>query len=383
MVKYMCGQIAVKMDARARLHVPVPGLKSVAKTEDLMLPPGPIDHPAAWIGSDMAAHEDIWLETLTQSEIDELIDAARAFLNAGRDLGALTAADYPLPTMGPKLRELREVLMHGRGFHLYRGLPVQDLPIEVSAGVFCGLGAHLGSARSQNAAGHILGHVKDVGLDLKDPNVRIYQTTRRQTFHTDSTDVVGLLCLAEAMEGGDSLLVSTVTLYNEMRRRHPDLWPLLFDPVPTDRRGEIPTGMKPWFEIPVLNWHEGKLSGLYQRQYIDSAARHEGAPVLSDQHIAALDAWDALTNDPDLHLKMRLQPGDMQLVYNHHLMHDRTGFRDWPDPEKRRHLLRLWLALPDDRPLPPVFAERYGRIDIGDRGGIIVDGTKLCVPMAP
>ena len=80
---------------------------------------------------------------------------------------------------------------------------------------------------------------------------------------------------------------------------------------------------------------------------------------------------------------MRLKPGDMQFVYNHHLMHDRTGFTDWPDPAERRHLLRLWLSLPGDRPLPPVFTQRYGQIDIGDRGGIIVKGTELTVPMAP
>lgn len=348
-----------------------------------MLPPERIDHPAAWIGSEMAKSPGIWMEEFTDAEVAELEGAARAYLDRGGDLGAMTAETFPLPTLGPRLAALRDVMMHGRGFHLYRGLPVQDWPIEVSAAVFCGMGAHVGSARSQNARGHILGHVKDVGLDLNDPNVRIYQTTARQTFHTDSTDVVALLCLAEAMEGGDSLLVSTVTLYNEMRRRHPDLWAELFKPVATDRRGEIPEGQKPWFEIPVLNWHEGLLTGLYQRQYIDSAARHEGAPELTERQIAALDAWDALTNDPDLHLKMRLRPGDMQFVYNHHLLHDRTGFRDWPDPAKRRHLLRLWLSLPGDRPLPPVFAQRYGRIEIGDRGGIIVDGTRLNAPLEP
>ena len=348
-----------------------------------MLPPERIDHPAAWIGAQMARTPEVWMETLSGAEIAELEGAARAYLDRGGDLGALTAQDFPLPMLGPKLRALREELMHGRGFHLYRGLPVQGYPIELSAAIFCGLGSHLGSARSQNARGHILGHVKDVGADLADPNVRIYQTTMRQTFHTDSTDVVGLLCLAEAMEGGDSLLVSTVTLYNEMQKRHPDLAPHLFEPVATDRRGEVPDEMKPWFEIPVLNWHEGMLTGLYQRQYVDSAARHEGAPKLTDKQIAALDAWDALTNDPELYLKMRLAPGDMQFVYNHHMLHDRTGFRDWPDPAKRRHLLRLWLALPGDRPLPPVFAQRYGSIEIGDRGGIIVKGTKLNVPLAP
>ena len=331
----------------------------------------------------MAARTGLWVQDLEPAEIAELEGAAAAYQASGRAIGQLSAVTFPLPLLAPKLEALRNILQHGIGFRLIRGLPVDRYDIETAAVIYCGLGAHLGSARSQNARGHILGHVKDVGADLNDPKVRIYQTTQRQTFHTDSTDVVALLCLKEAMEGGDSLLVSTLTLYNEMQARHPDLAPLLFDPVATDRRGEVPEGMDPWFEIPVLNWHQGFLTGLYQRQYIDSAARLEDAPRLSDRHRAALDAWDALTNDPDLHLKMRLRPGDMQFVYNHHLLHDRTGFTDWPDPAERRHLLRLWLALPGDRPLPEVFKQRYGQIDVGDRGGIIVRGTELTVPLAP
>lgn len=295
----------------------------------------------------------------------------------------MTQTDFPLRALSSKLAQLRETLVHGIGFHLLRGLPVGQYDMATSAAIFCGIGAHLGVARSQNAKGHLLGHVTDVGADLSDPKTRIYQTTKRQTFHTDSTDVVGLLCLREAMEGGDSLLVSTLTLYNEMRARHPDLAPLLFQPLATDRRGEVPDGMDPWFEIPVLNWHQGKLTGLYQRTYIDSAERLTDAPRLSDQHREALDAWDALTNDADLHLKMRLQPGDMQFVYNHHLLHDRTGFSDWPDPDQRRHLLRLWLAIPGDRALPPVFTQRYGPIEVGARGGIVVRNTKLHVSLTP
>lgn len=344
------------------------------------MPPTHIDHPAAWTGADMAARQGLWVQDLEPAEIAELEAAARAY---DGPIGALNADSFPLPLLAPKLEALSNILMHGIGFRLIRGLPVDRYDMETVAKIYCGIGAHLGPARSQNAKGHILGHVKDVGADLNDPKVRIYQTTKRQTFHTDSTDVVALLCLKEAMEGGDSLLVSTLTLYNEMQKRHPDLAPLLFDPVATDRRGEVPEGMDPWFEIPVLSWHEGFLTGLYQRQYVDSAARLPDAPRLSGKHRAALDAFDALTNAPDLHLKMRLKPGDMQFVYNHHLLHDRTGFHDWPDPSERRHLLRLWLSLPGDRPLPPVFKQRYGQIDVGDRGGIIVKGTELTVPMAP
>lgn len=342
-----------------------------------------IDHPAAWRGKHLAADTERWTRILTPAEIAELETAAQAYLARHDTIGEMQPGDFPLPTLGPELLELCNTLLHGIGFQLVRGLPVDRYDIRTASAIFCGIGAHLGIARSQNARGHLLGHVTDVGADLNDPKVRIYQTTKRQTFHTDSTDVVGLLCLREAKEGGDSLLISTLTLCNEMRARHPDLWPLLFDPVATDRRGEVPDGMDPWFEIPVLNWHQGFLTGLYQRQYIDSAARLADAPRLSDRHRAALDAWDALTNDADLHLRMRLQPGDMQFVYNHHLLHDRTGFTDWPEQHRRRHLLRLWLAIPGDRPLPPVFAQRYGPIGIGDRGGIVVKDTKLHVSLTP
>ena len=91
--------------------------------------------------------------------------------------------------------------------------------------------------------------------------------------------------------------------------------------------------------------------------------------------------FDEFCDDPGMHLTMRLQPGDMQFVYNHSQLHDRTAFTDWPDPAKRRHLFRLWLSMPGDRPLPDVFKERYGSIEVGNRGGIITAATKLYAPI--
>jgi hypothetical protein len=129
-----------------------------------------------------------------------------------------------------------------------------------------GLGSWRGSFRSQNAKGHLLGHVKDLGLDIKDPNVRYYQTRRRLEYHTDSVDVVGLLCLKSAKAGGESYLASSMSVYNEVLARRPDLMPALFQPFPTDRRGEVPEGMKPWFDIPIFHRHAGKLSCIYVRQ---------------------------------------------------------------------------------------------------------------------
>ena len=345
--------------------------------------PEQIDMPAAWKGGDLASKPERWVWTLTANECAELEAAAETYLAGGREIGAVTAAAFPLPTVAPRLARLRSTLQHGIGFELIRGLEIDGWAIEKAATLFCGIGAHLGSARSQNAAGHILGHVTDVGADYEVPNVRIYQTSARQSFHTDSSDVVGLLCLKEAMEGGGSMLVSTVAIYNEMNRQRPDLVRVLFDPVATDRRGEVPDGANPWFDIPVLNWHQGLLTGIYQRTYIDSAARFAEAPQLSPIQIEALDLFDRIANDPDMYLPMRLRPGDMQFVYNHTLLHDRTGFRDWPDDKDRRHLLRLWLALPDDRPLPPIFAQRYGPIEVGNRGGIVCKETQLSFSLTP
>ncbi|NKB48950.1 MAG: TauD/TfdA family dioxygenase [Alphaproteobacteria bacterium] len=330
----------------------------------------------------MAATPERWLVQLSEAQIAELEGAATRFLDSGTEIGDLRRDDFPLPKFATHLGELQKTLTAGIGFQILRGLPVADYSPEMIATIFCGIGAHLGKARSQNAMGHLLGHVRDIGADLNDRNVRIYQTARRQTFHTDSCDVAGLLCIHPAMEGGDSLLVSSTSIYNELQRRRPDLVPLLFEPIATDRRGEVPAGEKPYFEIPIFNWHEGHLSALYQRQYVDSAQKVPGAPPLSEQKIEALDLLDALTNDPNLNFSMRLEPGDMQFVHNHTLMHDRTAFRDWPAPKPRRHLLRLWLAIPGDRPLPAVYAQRYGSVAIGDRGGIITPHTRLTLPVA-
>jgi hypothetical protein len=142
--------------------------------------------------------------------------------------------------------------------------------------------------------------------------------------------------------------------------------------------------MRPWFEIPVFSWYQGHLTAIYHRPYIDSAQRFPEAPRLGAAQIEALDLFDALTNDPALHLHMEFRPGDVQLVHNHTVLHDRTGFEDWEDPARRRHLMRLWLACPGARPLPPGFAERYGKIDIGDRGGIVLpDGAPRSAPIDP
>ena len=349
--------------------------------KDLSTLPANITSPSAWLGKDMLNSPDIWLYRLSTEDVVDLENAAQHFLGLGRDVGEITKETFPLTSFSDHVQGLSDKLLNGVGVEVLRGLPIANYTQKFFATVFCGLGAHLGSARSQNAQGHILGHVRDVGVDAKDPGSRIYQTCERQTFHTDSADVVGLLCIREAKEGGQSLLVSAESIYNRMKAERPDLLDMLFDPIATDRRGEVPEGARPFMEIPVLSWNEGYLTVFYQRQYINSAQRFEGAMRLTPNHVEALDMFDELANDPELCFGMQLEPGDMQFVYNHSQLHDRTGFLDWPDPTERRHLMRLWLSIEGDRPLPDCFKERYGSIEIGSRGGIITEETKLHAPL--
>jgi hypothetical protein len=344
------------------------------------LPP-PVEGPAVWYGPEMTRRTD-WVHALSDVDVAEIEAAVRPLAATGADVARIRKADFALPTLAPRLARICSEVIDGRGFVLMRGLPVERWTIRESATAYFGIGSHFGSARSQNAKGHVLGHVRDLGRNAeKDPTARIYQTRERQTYHTDSCDVVGLLCLKTAKSGGASALVSSMTIYNEMRKRRPDLLVALFQPLHTDRRGEVPAGQKPWHDIPVFNWYQGRLSALYARRYIESARRFAQVPPLTREQIEALDLFDSLAEDPKINMQMTFRPGDMQWVHNHTMLHDRTAFEDWPEPERRRHLLRLWLAVPGARPLPDVYAERFGSITIGDRGGIIVPGAALNAPL--
>lgn len=344
------------------------------------MPPGRISGPSVWRGADLARRPADWIRTFSAAELDEIEAAIRAFKAGGMDLAQVAPGNFLLPSLGPVLANVLRELLEGRGFVMLRGLPVDRYSREEQAIAYLGIGSYLGAARSQNAKGHLLGHVKDLGLDIRDPNVRYYQTSRKLEYHTDSVDIVGLLCLQPAKAGGESFIVSSMTLYNEMLARRPDLLPALFEPFATDRRGEVPDGMQPWFDIPVFNWHAGRLSCIYVRQYIEAAQRNfPAARRLTQDQVAAMDVLDQLTNDPQIHLSMAFLPGDIQLLHNHQILHSRNDFENWPEPERHRHLLRLWLAPQTARPLPEVFAPRYGSVAPGERGGIVVRGTTRSV----
>lgn len=337
------------------------------------LPGRRVEGPAVWHGKDLA-DPDSWLKVLPSAILDRL----NADLEKVRDksIQDISRSDFG---PNPYFDEIRNEILNGRGFVLIRGIGPADRTIEEVGRMFWGVGTHFGRPLPQNAKGHLLGHVKDLGVRADDPSVRIYQTNERQFFHTDSCDIVGLVCLRKAKRGGLSSLASAWMAYNEMFRRDPELAEALFEPIWTDHRGEQAQGTNPWYSIPVFNWHRDRLIGSYQRKYIESAQRFPEAPRLSGKQMKALDLLDDVLEE--IALQMAFEPGDIQFVHNHQVFHDRTAFED--DPRQPRHLLRPWLTCEDAWELPPVFAERYGTVERGKRGGIRIPGLELTVSLTP
>ena len=194
--------------------------KTLNTNQLLKCPLKQIHGPSAWYGDSVKKSND-WIISLSIAEIDEMENAIEK--SKSIEIKNITQSDFQLPSLGPKLRKLLIELLSGRGFVLIRGLPVKNYTIEDTARAYWGIGRHLGTPRSQNANGDLLGHVIDLSRSFHDPNARIYQTSARQNYHCDSTDIVGLLCLEKAMTGGASSIVSSVTLFNEILKKRPEL----------------------------------------------------------------------------------------------------------------------------------------------------------------
>ena len=320
----------------------------------------PITDRSAWRG-DVLRNDPSWYWDLPAQAIDDF-DAALARL-AHKDvpLIEMTRADMPLPSIEADLAALVREFDQGRGFIVIRGLPLDRYTDEQVARIFWGIGRYIGNPISQNAQGDLLGHVKDVGgLTYGAKNVRGYQTTAELIFHNDNCDVVGLLCFRKGRSGGVSRIASATTIYNEVLAKHPEHLALLYRGFRYDLRGEERAGVAPITgNIPVYSYFDGKLSMRYVYTSIMQATR-KGSFSLSAEEAAALAFLNETAGREDVVLEMMMEPGDMQFCFNHTMLHSRTDFDDWEQPERKRHLLRLWLNVPNGRKLAPEFADRYG-----------------------
>lgn len=319
--------------------------------------------PSAWLGHDLAK-ERSWIYQFAPRELAELDAALTGIKALGLALTDIRSTDFSLPTLGPKLLERLEEINHGRGFVVFRGLPVTryaDREVEI---ILWGLGLHLGLPVTQNPMGDLMGHVYDHGRKYGEIDVRGYETRAHLPFHTDAGDLIALLCLRRAKSGGLSSIVSAITLHNAILQRHPEYLPPLYRGFYYVKReaalGDDPISAR---RIPVFGCENGLVSCRLIRNQINAACEKMGTR-LSRLEEQALDFLDSLAYSEEFHLDMDLQLGDIQVCNNYTILHSRTEYEDWPEPERKRHMLRLWLSARDRRPLAPEFPRHngYGQI---------------------
>lgn len=317
------------------------------------------DGPANWRGPEIAASTD-WMYRLTAQEIAE-IDAALAYARArGRTLPTLTRADFPLPTVAAVLAEAREQVENGRGLHVLRGFPAERYAKDDLRLVYWGLGLHLGTAVSQSSSGDLLGDVRNFNVQLYSAKGRGYTSNEKLSYHTDFCDVVCLFVLRTAKAGGLSIIGSSIAIRNEIARTRPDLLDVLYAPYYYSWQGQEAPGEAPYYRMPIFSEQGGRFACIYVRSHIISAQRFPEVPRLTEKQLEAIDLFDALAASPDFHFATMFEPGDLQLVNNFVLYHSRTAFEDHPEPDRHRHLLRLWLAMPNSRALSPGLSPIFG-----------------------
>ena len=344
------------------------------------VPGHPVVDPADWSAKAMAASDE-WRIELNKNDTDDLHAAVAPFDREGIDVMPLGKEDFSLPGLAPKLALLRSELLYGRGFVLLHGLPVDAFGKRGSAIAFWAIGQHLGDdVLSQNKRGHVLGHVTDLGESRSNPSQRGPYSREEIPFHVDCSDIVGLLSMEVSKNGGDSSLVSSIAVHNEMLKRRPDLVEVLYEPLYRDRRDEVPSGMKPWYRLAVFHFHQGYFSASIEPTYIGSAHRFDDVPEMTPVQKEAMAMAQSLSEE--LRFDTGFHRGDMQFCNNHVVFHTRRDYQDHEDPARKRHLLRLWLKALDGRPLPEAFYERHGTVDTVDRpGGIVGENTILNAPL--
>jgi hypothetical protein len=334
--------------------------------------PGVINDAADWRGPDLAARTD-WLRPLSDAQITEIGAALENFEATGKAIGDMGRGDFPLPEFAADLAEMSALLQDGPGIQMYRGFPVRKYPKAQLRLIYWGIGLHLGTARAQSRHGDVIGDVRQIGAKADTFNGRAYTSNDDLHFHCDSADVAALFCLRIAKQGGISRAVSIVAIHNEMARNRPDLLAALYRPLVYSHRGRQAPGAAADYEQPMFAEFAGRLVSRVSPAYIEWGYKKRGTEMPADQK-AAMEMFMGLTEDADFFMEKEFTEGDIQFVNNLRLLHARSEFTDHGDPDEKRHLLRLWLSVPDSPELPASFAPYYGDVSPGaPRGGYWTD----------
>lgn len=325
---------------------------------DIQYTPAP--ERAAWKGADLRDRAT-WVEALSPAEKQELCEVSSKLPAEPSEWLRCKVSDLPLPLTSVRLARVADEIEHGRGFAVVSGVPVMASVAQTSR-IHWLLGLHLGRIVPQNGKGELIGQVRDLGSNYAtDVNARGYTSSDEMTFHCDAADVVSLLCLRTAKEGGRNSVVSSLSVHNAaLEEREFEILDALYRGfrvymrddkgsnavLGTTRAGEVSD-----VRFPVFSEHAGRLSGGLNLKSVASVPLVTGKPF-DDLEQRAFDFVSRTVERDDLKLDIDLGPGDWLLLNNLTVLHKRSRFIDHEEPEKKRLLLRLWLNLYNGRPLP-------------------------------
>jgi hypothetical protein len=319
-------------------------------------PPRILESQCAWQAEDVS-DEATWTEVFEAEELEEIDVALRVALDRSSDVLEIGSEDFPLPGLSKRLGRIESDLIEGRGFVRLRGIDRARYDQSEMEVIYWGLGMHLGQPWPQNKYGHVLGDVTDQGKAADDPTVRGNEIGGAALpYHCDGSDLVGLLCLQNGIDGGLSSVANSVSIHNTLVDEAPELAAELYLPQPFDFRGEQGKGGKPYYLVPIFTEWADRLFVRCIPPYIVASQRHEASPRLTDRAKTALTRVVELADDPAFHVHMELQPGDIQFINNYHVMHGRTAYTDNRQVGQIRHLKRLWLETSVLADRPPHFA---------------------------
>ena len=320
----------------------------------------------AWLGKRLDREALYWDFGPAQLRaIDELM---APILARGRPYDRVARHEFSHPALDGALAEVLHRIKTGPGLLIMRGFPVAKYTPEEMQAVYFGVGSHFGRAVSQSADGDYLGHVTNV-----EKASRGYTTARELNLHTDSAEIVGLLCVRDARAGGMSIYASSLKIHEIIAREHPEYLPVLERGFRCDRRGEEAPdddAVTP-YRVPVYSAEAGVLSCRYVRGVIDRGAQTLGQK-LSPLEEAALASFEEVAMRDDVRFEIRLNPGEASFINNYEILHARTAFTDWDEPGRKRLLYRLWLEGEPARPMRSevhLYQNRSGHMGVDPQPG--------------
>ncbi len=306
---------------------------------------------ANWLAADMKDTNE-WMISLSAALIADLDNALQSAKAVGVTIDKLTKDNFPLEVFDKLVPEIQDRLENGRGIVVLRGLPAEKYSRDDLRLMYWGMGLYLGTAVSQSSKGDLLGDVRNFGQDVNSATGRGYMSKQSLGFHTDTADVVALIVMRAAKSGGRSMICSSIAIRNEVAATRPDLLEVLYKPFKWSWKGQEAAGESPYYEQPIYSEHDGKFSCRHIATHIFAA--HENYKELGElpaKQLEAIKLVNQLANDERFHFGMMFEPGDIQLLNNHVTYHARTEFDDFPQEDRKRHLLRMWLSMPNTRAL--------------------------------